>query len=151
MNNPLFLKRRGEQMSMIKSIATVGGFTMISRVLGFVRDVLIAALLGTGAIAEAFVIAFRIPNLFRRLFGEGAFNAAFVPLFAKRLEADGPDAARGFANEALAGLVFVLLIFSALAILFMPVLAYIQAPGFIDDSKKFELTVLMSQIGRAHV
>jgi len=145
-NNPLFLKRRGEQMSMIKSVATVGGFTMISRVLGFVRDVLIAALLGTGAIAEAFVIAFRIPNLFRRLFGEGAFNAAFVPLFAKRLEADGPDAARGFANEALAGLVFVLLIFSALAILFMPVLAYIQAPGFIDDSKKFELTVLMSRI-----
>ncbi len=119
---------------------------MISRVLGFVRDVLIAALLGTGSIAESFVIAFRIPNLFRRLFGEGAFNAAFVPLFAKKLESDGPEAARGFANEALAGLLFALLIFSGLAVLFMPVLAYIQAPGFADDSEKFELTVLMSRI-----
>ncbi len=133
-------------MSMIKSVATVGGFTMISRVLGFVRDVLIAALLGTGPIAESFVIAFRIPNLFRRLFGEGAFNAAFVPLFAKRLESDGADAARNFANEAMAGLLFVLLIFSALAELFMPALAYIQAPGFADDAEKFELTVLMSRI-----
>jgi len=131
---------------MIKSVVTVGGFTMISRVLGFVRDVLIAALLGTGPIAESFVIAFRIPNLFRRLFGEGAFNAAFVPLFAKRLEADGPDVARSFANEALAGLLFVLLIFSGLAIAFMPVLAYIQAPGFADDTAKFDLTVLMSRI-----
>jgi len=131
---------------MIKSAATVGGFTMISRVLGFVRDVLIAALLGTGPIAESFVIAFRIPNLFRRLFGEGAFNAAFVPLFAKRLESDGTDAARGFANEALAALLFALLVFSALAELFMPALAYIQAPGFYDDTAKFDLTVLMSRI-----
>ena len=131
---------------MIKSVATVGGFTMISRVLGFVRDVLIAALLGTGPIAESFVIAFRIPNLFRRLFGEGAFNAAFVPLFAKRLESDGPNAARSFANEALAGLLFALLIFSALAELLMPVLAYIQAPGFFNDTEKFDLTVLMSRI-----
>lgn len=119
---------------------------MISRVLGFVRDVLIAALLGTGPIAESFVIAFRIPNLFRRLFGEGAFNAAFVPLFAKQLESEGEDAARGFANEALAGLLFVLLVFSALAELLMPALAYLQAPGFFDDTEKFDLTVLMSRI-----
>ena len=143
---PPHWKQRGEPMSMIKSVATVGGFTMISRVLGFVRDVLIAALLGTGPIAESFVIAFRIPNLFRRLFGEGAFNAAFVPLFAKRLEGQGPESARKFANEALAGLLFVLLIFSALAIIFMPAVAYIQAPGFADDKQKFELTVLMSRI-----
>jgi len=119
---------------------------MISRVLGFVRDVLIAALLGTGPIAESFVVAFRIPNLFRRLFGEGAFNAAFVPLFAKRLESEGHDGARKFADEALAGLLFVLLAFSALAIFFMPALAYIQAPGFADDTAKFDLTVLMSRI-----
>jgi putative peptidoglycan lipid II flippase len=133
-------------MSMVKFATTVGGFTMISRVLGFVRDVLIAALLGTGPVAEAFVIAFRIPNLFRRLFGEGAFNAAFVPLFAKRLEADGENAARSFANEALAGLLFALLVFSAIAEVFMPALAYIQAPGFADDQAKFDLTVLMSRI-----
>ena len=133
-------------MSIIKSAATVGGFTMISRVLGFVRDVLIAAMVGTGPIAEAFVIAFRIPNLFRRLFGEGAFNAAFVPLFSKQLEHEGQGPAVKFAEEALAGLVLVLLIFSAIAITFMPWLAYIQAPGFADDTVKFDLTVLMSRI-----
>ncbi len=133
-------------MSIIKSAATVGGFTMISRVLGFVRDVLIAALVGTGPIAEAFVIAFRIPNLFRRLFGEGAFNAAFVPLFAKQLEHEGKEPAVRFAEEALAGLVLALLIFSAIAVTFMPALAYLQAPGFADDTAKFDLTVLMSRI-----
>ncbi len=133
-------------MSIIKSAATVGGFTMISRVLGFLRDVLIAALVGTGPVAEAFVVAFRIPNLFRRLFGEGAFNAAFVPLFAKQLEHEGKEPAVLFAEEALAGLVLVLLIFSATAITFMPALAYLQAPGFADDAAKFDLTVLMSRI-----
>lgn len=133
-------------MSLIKKASTVGGFTMISRVLGFGRDVLIAALLGTGPIAESFVIAFRIPNLFRRLFGEGAFNAAFVPMFAKKLEGEGKEPARKFAEEALAGLLFALLVFSALAEIAMPLLAWIQAPGFADDKDKFDLTVLMSRI-----
>ena len=72
-------------MSMIRAITTVGGYTMISRVLGFVRDVLIARVLGTGEMADAFFVAQRLPNLFRSLFAEGAFNAAFVPLFARRL------------------------------------------------------------------
>ena len=69
-------------MKLYRSFATVGGLTMVSRVLGFLRDILIAAVLGTGAVADAFFVAFRFPNLFRRLFGEGAFNSAFVPLFA---------------------------------------------------------------------
>ena len=81
-------------MSLYKSFATVGGLTMVSRVLGFVRDILIAGALGSGAIADAFFVAFRFPNLFRRLFGEGAFNSAFVPLFAKRLEGEGEAADR---------------------------------------------------------
>ncbi len=76
-------------MNLYRAFATVGGLTMASRLLGFVRDILIAAALGTGFVADAFFVAFRFPNLFRRLFGEGAFNAAFVPLFAKRLEANG--------------------------------------------------------------
>jgi hypothetical protein len=87
---------------LFRSAATVGGMTMISRLLGFVRDLLIAATLGTGPVADAFVVAFRFPNLFRRLFAEGAFNAAFVPLFAKRLEGDGMASARRFAEEAMA-------------------------------------------------
>ena len=77
-------------MKLYRAFATVGGLTMVSRVLGFVRDILIAAMLGTGAVADAFFVAFRFPNLFRRLFGEGAFNSAFVPLFAKRAGGRGP-------------------------------------------------------------
>jgi putative peptidoglycan lipid II flippase len=133
-------------MNLYRAFATVGGLTMVSRVLGFVRDILIAAALGTGLVADAFFIAFRFPNLFRRLFGEGAFNSAFVPLFAKRLEREGPDAARQFAEEALSCQTFALVIFSALAILAMPWLMLILAPGFITDPRKYDLAVLLTQI-----
>ena len=109
-------------MKLYRAFATVGGLTMVSRVLGFARDILIAATLGSGAVADAFFVAFRFPNLFRRLFGEGAFNSAFVPLFAKRLEGEGREAARGFAEEALAGLVFVLLLLTIIAEIAMPFL-----------------------------
>ena len=91
-------------MRLYRGFATVGAMTILSRVLGFVRDVLIAAVLGTSSVADAFFVAFRIPNMFRRLFAEGAFDAAFIPLFAKRLHADGPEAARAFAGQALSGL-----------------------------------------------
>jgi len=74
---------------LLRSFATVGGWTLASRVLGFVRDILIARYLGTGPAAEAFFVAFRLPNMFRRFFAEGAFNMAFVPIFAKKLEGDG--------------------------------------------------------------
>src|SRR3990172_2975687 len=107
-------------MKLYRAFATVGGLTMVSRILGFLRDILIAAVLGSGAVADAFFVAFRFPNLFRRLFGEGAFNAAFVPLFAKRLEGEGAAAAKGFAEDALAMLAYVLIGFSALAMLLMP-------------------------------
>ena len=133
-------------MSLIKAATTVGGFTMISRITGFVRDVLIAALLGTGLVADVYVVAFRFPNLFRRLFGEGAFNAAFVPLFAKRLEGDGMAPAARFAAEIFSGLLFVLLIFTAAAEIFMPGLMYLFAPGFADDAVKFDLAVSMTRI-----
>ncbi len=104
---------RSSPMKLYSAFATVGGLTMASRILGFVRDILIAAVLGTGAVADAFFVAFRLPNLFRRLFAEGAFNSAFVPLFAKRLEAEGEASARQFAEEALAGLFAVLLVVTA--------------------------------------
>ena len=133
-------------MKLYRSFATVGGLTLVSRVFGFMRDILLARLLGTGPVADAFVIAFRFPNLFRRLFGEGAFNSAFVPLFASRLEREGPSAAREFAEEAMAGLLLVLLVLSALCMIAMPWLMLVLAPGFAATPEKFDLAVVMSQI-----
>ena len=133
-------------MKLYRSFATVGGLTLVSRVFGFMRDILLARLLGTGPVADAFVIAFRFPNLFRRLFGEGAFNSAFVPLFSGRLEREGPSAAREFAEEAMAGLLLVLLVLSALCMIAMPWLMLVLAPGFAATPEKFDLAVVMSQI-----
>ena len=133
-------------MKLYKSFATVGGLTLLSRVFGFLRDILIAATLGSGWVADAFVVAFRFPNLFRRLFGEGAFNSAFVPIFAKKLEGEGRDAARGFAEDAMAGLLFILLIVTIVAELAMPFLMYGLAPGFDAVPEKFDLSVLLTRI-----
>ncbi len=133
-------------MALYRAFATVGGLTMVSRMLGFIRDILIAAALGSGPVADAFFVAFRFPNLFRRLFGEGAFNAAFVPLFARRLEGEGKASAVGFAEEALSGLLFILLLFSALCMLAMPWLMAVLAPGFISNPQKYDLAVLLTQI-----
>ena len=133
-------------MRLYSAFATVGGLTMASRVLGFLRDILIAAVLGTGMIADAFVVAFRMPNLFRRLFAEGAFNAAFVPLFAKRLEADGSASARAFAEEAFAGLFAVLLLVTAIAQIAMPWLVLGLAPGFASEPEKLDLATALTRI-----
>lgn len=131
---------------MLRSIATVGGWTMASRVLGFVRDILIARVLGAGLEADAFFLAFRFPNLFRRLFAEGAFNAAFVPLYARTLSERGPLLAQRFAEETLALMVSVLLALTLLADLTMPWLMAVIAPGFIDDPLKYDLAVRFTRI-----
>lgn len=133
-------------INLFRSATTVGGLTMVSRVLGFLRDMLIAASLGTGPVADAFVVAFRFPNLFRRLFGEGAFNAAFVPLFTKQLETNGKSAAREFGEQALSVLFAALIVFTIVAEIAMPWLMYIIAPGFLADPAKFELTIILTQI-----
>jgi putative peptidoglycan lipid II flippase len=133
-------------MRLYSAFATVGGLTLVSRILGFVRDILIAAVLGTGAVADAFFVAFRLPNLFRRLFGEGAFNAAFVPLFARRVQGAGALSARAFAEEALAGLLFALLLLTALFEIAMPWFMYLLAPGFSAAAEKFDLAVLLTRI-----
>jgi len=133
-------------MKLYRSFATVGGLTFLSRVFGFLRDILIAATLGSGLVADAFFVAFRFPNLFRRLFGEGAFNSAFVPLFAKRLEAEGRESARAFAEEAMSGLVLILLALTVVAELTMPFLMYGLAPGFNETPDKFDLAVLLTRI-----
>jgi len=134
------------RMKLYRAFATVGGLTLLSRVLGFLRDIALAAVLGAGPVSQAFVVAFRFPNLFRRWFGEGAFNAAFVPLYAKRLEAEGDDAARAFASETMSGLGFLLLVLSAVAVIAMPWAMYVLAPGFTGAPEKFDLAVTMSRI-----
>ncbi len=131
---------------LIRGFATVGGWTMASRILGLARDVMMAAVLGAGPVADAFFVAFRLPNMFRRFFAEGAFNMAFVPLFSKRLAADGPQAAQGFAEEALAALLTAVGALSALAILFAPGLVFLLAAGFAADTAKFETTVAFARI-----
>ena len=133
-------------MSLTRNFATVGGATLLSRVLGFLRDVLLAAAVGAGPVADAFVVAFRLPNLFRRLFAEGAFNSAFIPLFGRAVEEEGDEGARRFAGEIGSALFFCLLALTAVAQIFMPAVVWVLAPGFISDADKFDLTVLMARI-----
>ncbi len=134
-------------MSLIKKFATVASGTLMSRVLGFTREMLMAAALGTGPVADAFYAAFQFPNTFRRLFAEGAFNTAFVPLFAKEIEAGGHDGARRFSEEVF-GVLFTVLIFITIAMeLAMPFLvSTIIAPGFTGDPQKYNLTVALAAI-----
>lgn len=123
---------------LISGVLTVGFWTLMSRILGVLREVMILAFIGPGPVMDAFVAAFRLPNMFRRFFAEGAFNASFVPMFSKRLEAE--DNPVGFATQALSGLAFVLLILSAIAMVFMPGLVWLTAGGFVGDAR-FDLTV----------
>lgn len=119
---------------------------MGSRILGFVRDILMAGTLGAGLIADAFFVAFKFPNFFRRLFAEGAFNAAFVPLFGECLTAESKSAAQAFAAQSAAVLISALMIFTAAALFLMPWLMHAIAPGFADQPAKFELTIELTRI-----
>ena len=131
-------------MSMIKAISQVGSLTLISRVLGFMRDVLMARYLGAAFVADCFFVAFKLPNFFRRLFAEGAFGAAFVPMFVEEL-GDGSQGhkarAKLFAEQALAILLPILVVFTLLMQAFMPWVMYLLAPGFVDDAEKYALAV----------
>ena len=131
---------------MIRGVLTVGGWTMASRILGFARDMLIAAMLGAGPIADAFFVALKLPNLFRRLFGEGAFNAAFVPAFSGMLAAEGRPAARQFAAETFAVMAFWLGALTIVGEVFMPQMMAVLAPGFAATPAKFALAVDLSRI-----
>ncbi|MEM8690733.1 MAG: murein biosynthesis integral membrane protein MurJ [Pseudomonadota bacterium] len=123
---------------LLSGFLTVGVWTLLSRVLGFVREIMILSLIGPGPLMDAFVAAFRLPNMFRRFFAEGAFNAAFVPMFSKKLEADEEPAR--FGADALAWLSFLTLSLTALAMIFMPALVWATAAGFEGDPR-FDLTV----------
>jgi putative peptidoglycan lipid II flippase len=133
-------------MSLLRSVATVGSYTLVSRVMGFVRDILTAALLGAGPVADAFFVAQRLPNLFRSLFAEGAFSAAFVPLFAGAMAQHGKENARIFAEDALAVLLAALVVFVLVGEIFMPSLMHLIAPGFSEHPEKFSLAVDLARI-----
>jgi putative peptidoglycan lipid II flippase len=133
-------------MPLLRSVATVGSYTLLSRLFGFLRDILTAAILGAGPVADAFFVAQRLPNLFRSLFAEGAFSAAFVPLFAGMMAEHGKERARLFAEEALAILLAALLGFVLLGEIFMPVVMGVIAPGFTEDPAKFGLAVELARI-----
>ena len=132
-------------MNLVKSTGTFGFYTIISRLLGYFRDVLIAIFLGTSFLADAFFVSFIIPNTFRRLFAEGTFNAAFVPSYSSEL-IKGKSKSYKFANQIF-NLLFLGLIFIILAIeIFMPVFVGLIAPGFTENTKKIELAIDLTRI-----
>ena len=134
-------------MSLLKATSTIGGFTMVSRVAGFARDMIMARLLGAGLAADAFFLAFQLPNIFRRLFAEGAFSAAYVPMFSRRLHAEGGrESAEEFSSDVLSVFVPVLIVFAALFELAMPGVIWLMASEYQGVPGKFELTVSLARI-----
>lgn len=133
-------------MSLLKSVATFGGLTFISRITGFLRDMILANCLGAGMMADAFVVAFKLPNLFRSLFAEGAFTSAFVPLFSQKLVAEGKKKSIFFAAQAIAILVVIVGLFVVLFELLMPYVVTVLAPGFHNDEGKLELATELCRI-----
>ena len=133
--------------SLVKNVGTIGGLTAVSRVFGFIRDMITALVLGAGLAADAWQLAFTLPNTFRRLFAEGAFSVAFVPMYTRALHSEeGETAADRFANDVLAVFVWVLLGFSALAMLAMPGIVWLLAREYQAVPGKFELAVSLSRI-----
>ncbi len=132
-------------MNLIKSTGTFGFYTIISRLLGYLRDILIAIFLGTSLIADAFFVAFRIPNTFRRLFAEGTFNAAFIPIYTKEL-IKGKLKSIKFAGEIFNILLLSLLFLVLISEIFMPFFVSLIAPGFVDDTNKIKIATDLTRI-----
>jgi putative peptidoglycan lipid II flippase len=139
---PLAVKR----ILMFRSILSVGGFTLLSRLTGFARDLVLGALMGAGPIADAFFVAFRLPNYFRAIFGEGAFNTAYVPSYARVLQTEGAAEAKHFASQIFTILFISQVVLLAFAFAFTPLLVHVIAPGFEADPEKFALTIRMTRI-----
>jgi putative peptidoglycan lipid II flippase len=133
-------------MNLLRALATVSGMTLLSRILGFVRDFVIALSFGAGVATDAFFVAFRLPNLLRRMFAEGAFSQAFVPILAEYKNRQGEAAAHTLVNRVATLLGAVVMLISALGILIAPWIIYVSAPGFADEPDKFALTVELTRI-----
>ena len=135
--------------SLVKSVGTIGGLTLLSRIFGFARDMLLARVLGAGLAADAFQLAFTLPNTFRRLFAEGAFSVAFVPMYSRALhgsEGDGEAAAARFADDVLSVFLWTLLVFSGVMMAVMPGIVWVLARDFGSVPGKFELAVFLSRV-----
>ena len=133
-------------MNLLKGLAAVSSMTLISRILGYVRDTVIARSFGAGMYTDAFFVAFKIPNLLRRLFAEGAFSQAFVPILAEYKNRHGQAATKTLVNQVGSALTLVLVVVALLGILGAPWIAYVSAPGFVDEPDKFALTVTLLRI-----
>jgi putative peptidoglycan lipid II flippase len=131
---------------MLKKILSVAGITLLSRVTGFARDILLAAALGAGALADALVVAMKLPNQFRAIFAEGAFSAAYVPIYARLRQTDGEGIAQRFANQIFSLLAGSQLVLLLLALGGMPLIVALLAPGFVGDGARFDLAVALSRI-----
>jgi len=138
-------------MNLLKALATVSSMTLLSRILGFVRDFVIARTFGAGVATDAFFVAFRLPNLLRRLFAEGAFSQAFVPILAEYRNTREAEETRRLADHVATLLFLALLVVTLLGIAVTPVLIYISAPGFAADAAKFELTVELTRIAFPYI
>jgi len=138
-------------MNLLKALATISSLTLISRILAFVRDVLIARIFGAGMATDAFFVAFRLPNLLRRLFAEGAFSQAFVPIFGEYRNRKGRDEAKLLVDHITTLLAVILFVITLIGIIAAPVLIYISAPGFARDPDKFELTVQLLRITSPYI
>ncbi|MBX3487427.1 MAG: murein biosynthesis integral membrane protein MurJ [Candidatus Paracaedibacteraceae bacterium] len=133
-------------MRIIRNIATISGFTLISRIFGLVRESMISHLLGASIVTDAFFVAFKFPNFFRRIFAEGAFNAAFVPLFSRKLVSDGREGAKELAEQIFSVMMTFLVIFVALVVIFTPSIIHVLAPGFVTTPERMELAVTFTRI-----
>lgn len=133
-------------MKLLKAIATVGGLTLLSRIAGFIRDILTATVLGAGIIGDAFFVALKLPNFFRRITAEGAFSISFIPVFSEVLEKDGQEEAQAFARNMMSYMFCILTPLIVVAMLAMPWIIYGIAPGFTDDAERYDLAVELSRI-----
>jgi len=138
-------------MNLLKALATISGLTMLSRILAFVRDVLIAGIFGAGAATDAFFVAFRIPNLLRRLFAEGAFSQAFVPIFGEYRSQRGHDETKLLVDHVTTMLALILFVVTLIGVIAAPILVYITAPGFVDNPEQFDLTVQLLRITSPYI
>jgi len=138
-------------MNLLKSLVTISGLTLVSRILAFVRDVLIARIFGAGVATDAFFVAFKLPNLLRRLFAEGAFSQAFVPIFGEYKNRRGHDEIKLLVDHVTTMLALILFVVTLIGIIAAPILVMISAPGFIKDAGKFDLTVQLLRITTPYI
>ncbi|MBI4938371.1 MAG: murein biosynthesis integral membrane protein MurJ [Nitrosomonadales bacterium] len=138
-------------MNLLKALATVSGLTLVSRILAFIRDVLIARIFGAGMATDAFFVAFKLPNLLRRLFAEGAFSQAFIPIFGEYKNRRSQEEAKLLADHVATLLAIILFVVTLIGIIAAPVLVYISAPGFVKEPDKFALTVQLLRITSPYI